>query len=201
MIWAIALIPGLQRAQCPATTFHSGQLPSGGAGLPFALLIGMFSLMCLVTIFIMRRQIRKAFAPLAALSLVGLLASTASYINDIDYYFCVTPANIVIRSGYLETPVIETWKNVISLDAWCWTSTPRYGSPYKGATIKISFDDGEQIPFGLFDGPQFLSEDYQMLRRALDNTTYRYETDSSVTPDSCPSSVYPLLLDRQTHTR
>jgi hypothetical protein len=195
---------------CPPSTFHWGGLVGSGLGLPHAILLGLPSLLVLfVSIgtnlnawsysnYPSRQSSGKYATGLIALSTFGVLAAAAMLINSASFYFCATPSNVIIRSGYLDTPRSFAWGDVKGVHAWCWTANPRNGTPYQGATLKLSFSDGEEIPFGLVDGGRILMNDYKMIRQSLKNKNYSYDTDSSVAADSCPPALYPLLSNWQT---
>jgi hypothetical protein len=116
-------------------------------------------------------------------------------VNAADYYSCFAPTTITLRSGYFTAPRILHWTDVKQVRAWCWTSRPRNGSPYLGATLGLQFDDGLELPFGLANGAQPLVNNYWMIKESLAGVDYRYILDSTVTPDACPSALYPLLTE------
>jgi hypothetical protein len=194
-------------AQCPASTFDFGVLPPARS-VPFAIVLATFSVIMLLSSAAIISKMptysgyfispwrAKYYIKLTFLSICGILVAEAMLINIIDYtYFCATPTNIVIRSGYFDTPRAFTWEDVKVVHAWCWTARPRNAKSYQGGTLGLSLSDGEEIPLGLVDGGRILLKDYEMIRRSLENKNYRYYTDSSVRPDSCPPELFPLLRD------
>ncbi|MDE2029683.1 MAG: hypothetical protein KGI97_03860, partial [Alphaproteobacteria bacterium] len=183
----------LQKKQCPISTFHCGTMPSAGADLPFSVLGIGFSLLVFASLVVSRHLTRKAYNFPILISLLGLLVSTSFYINSVDYYFCVTPANIIVREGYFSAAHSYTWNEITDVSAWCWISHTRGQPSYHGGTLKLTFNDGKSIPFGLSNGRRFLLNDYEMLRQSLQHETYRYHTNSTVNPSLCPAELYHLL--------
>jgi hypothetical protein len=126
-------------------------------------------------------------------SIFGMLIAGVIFANNAEYYDCVTPDEIIIQSGYFDYQRHFAWDDLESVRAWCWTAKPRGGRSYQGATLTLASRNGEQIPFGLVNGGEVLTREYQMLRAVLKNRSYGYYVNSTVTPSSCPPSLYPLL--------
>jgi hypothetical protein len=126
-------------------------------------------------------------------SILGLLISGVIFLDGAMHFFCLTPTNIVILSGYRDRPHMLTWDDLSAVRAWCWITNPRGGRSYQGSTLTLLFTDGREIPFGLVDGGQILLQDYENIRRVLQGKNYGYYVNSTVNPNLCPSALYPLL--------
>jgi hypothetical protein len=172
-----------------------------GKGLPFVILIGLPSLLILFSSLVTRFYAREysnssSGSPARAnyskafyVSIFGLLLAGAIFVDEFEHYSCLTPTNIVVRSGYFDTPHNLTWNELKSVRAWCWTA--RGG--YLGGTLTLSLLDGENIPIGLGSGHRILMSNYKMIRQTLSNKNYIYYADPSVNSGSCPPELYPLL--------
>jgi len=207
VIPSIFLAVDLPHSVCPSSTFQSGTLPTVGLGVIQAIMLGLVSLLVLFVSTGAKFNIwsyadhpsapssGKSSTVYIALSTAGHLTAGAMYTNSVNFYFCVTPSNILIRSGYFDAPRALGWDDIATVRAMCWISNPGSGSakPYHGATLRLSFRDKEQIPIGLVNGDHILMNVYRSVRQSLQNKTYDYNIDPSVAPSLCPPVLYPLL--------
>jgi hypothetical protein len=195
----------LQNAQCPPSTFKHRQLYHGVGSFVFGTFFGLTSLVFLPSCILARYHLLvysgdtrsappgKYNTALIIISMFGILVSGAVFVNDAEFYYCLTPTNVIIRSGYVRAPKQLTWNDVNIVRAWCSTERPPKGAPYKAATLKLSFTDGEDLLIGLVSGAQVLMQDDENIKKALKNKDYRYYVNSTVNPEICPSGLYPLL--------
>ena len=202
---AISLPSYFQSALCPPSSFKHWRLVPGSESLIFGILIGPLSLVTLFACILARCRLLsfsgdiqpappgKYNMALILMSVCGVFIGGALFVNNADFYYCLTPTDIVIRAGYFDTPKELTWSDVNTVWAWCSTERPPKGAPYKGATLKLSFTDGENLLIGLVSGAQVLMQDDENIKNALKNKNYQYYVNSTVNPETCPSGLYPLL--------
>jgi hypothetical protein len=211
MLISLVLLPCIllfdrwQGALCPPSTFaHGMSRPS--EGMAVAIILGMICLLALA-MAVMTRLNAWTYADGArprptgrtlcniviAAAICGLSVSAWLYTDAIKSYFCVTPTQIVIRSGVFSSVRILTWSDVRVVHATCWKDKPRKAKPYFVATLRLFLDDGESIPIGLVDGGIMYLDRYNEVRQALAGKKYRYLVNASVTPELCPAGLYPRL--------
>lgn len=194
-----------QNAQCPPSTFKHRQLYQGAGPLLGGIFVGMTSIAIFFASFLERHHLLSysgdtQHAPVGKyntthilVTTLGILISGAVFVNGANFYYCMTATHIVIRRGYFRSTKQLTWDDVNTVRAWCSTETPRKAAPYKGATLKLSFTDGEELLVGLTSGAQVLMQEDEDIQKALKNINYHYYMNSTVNPDSCPTGLYPLL--------
>ena len=195
----------IQNSWCPSSIFKHGQLVFGSEFIIFGILIVTPSMIFLLVSLLMRSGLLKrsgAWGPatpgryntaMMTSSILGLLISGVIFLDGAMHFFCLTPINIVIQSGYLDRPRTLTWDDLSAVRAWCWIARPRGGRSYQGSTLTLLFTDGREIPFGLVDGGQILLQDYAKIREVLLGKNYDYYVNSTVNQNLCPSEFYPLL--------
>lgn len=181
----------LHKNLCPLSTFEHGQFTSAGDGWIYGIFGGALAFTVLFSLLISKYLAGKTYPVLIFLSVLGLLASGAAYVNGVEDYFCATPTNIIVRSGYLDTPQSLNWNDVNDVYAWCYMLTGRGQAGYKGGTLRLTFNDGKKIIFGLGNDPQ----NYKNIKESLKNKTYQYHKDPTVNSNLCPAQLYPLLQD------
>jgi hypothetical protein len=202
--WAFMATDEIQRSWCPPATFRSGELYSGALGvvlsslLPISLvflaagLMGRYGLLLDAETELPLPPSRSSKV-LIVLSTIGLAVSIGAFVDQADSYFCVSPRAVVIRRGALHAAHTLGWNDVQAVYAWCSTTSPRSGPSYKGGAIRLAFKDGETLVLGLTLHDQILTEEYKSLKKSLGAVDYQYYVNSSVTPDACPSGLFPLL--------
>jgi len=194
-----------QNTGCPQSSFKHARLIHGAGYLVFGICVGTIS-MVLLPVCVLTRHHRLAFSgetqlaqsgkyntAFILISAFGVLLSGAAFINDAKFYYCLTPTNIVVRSGFFDTPRQLTWGDVNTVQAWCSTVTPPKAAPYKAATLKLSFINGKDLLIGMTSGGEVSMQDDENIKKALADKDYQYYVNSTVNPDSCPSGLYPVL--------
>jgi hypothetical protein len=122
LLSGILFIVNMHHAQCPSSSFKDGLLYSG-LGLAFGIVIGTISVGLLEVSILGRCNVwtyadgyapppiwKKAYTTLISVSSIGLVISAALYLDSAEHYFCATPTNILIRSGYLNASRLLTWR-------------------------------------------------------------------------------------------
>jgi hypothetical protein len=201
---SIVLVASGRGAQCANSTFASGLW---GASVKISMLGILLLPLFFLALFVYvgtkvaprsRRENQPrasrnwSSVPLLAMGIFGALA-IGSYANEFESYYCLTPAEIIIRPGILHNRIHLAWDDVEAVSAWCWTATPRGGPSYLGASLRLSFDNGEQLTVGLVSGGRVLMQDYVSIRQALHGKNYAYHAEATVSPGSCPTELYPVL--------
>jgi hypothetical protein len=120
--------------------------------------------------------------------LLALLGSTSISINNVGHYFCLTPTDVIIRSGYLGAQGHLTWDDLRIVRARCEILRRRGRAPYPAGVLDLMFSDGEEVHFGLDSVRDLLN-----LGETLRHTHYHYEMGASVEPAQCPTAFYSLL--------
>lgn len=195
----------LQSNWCPSSTFYHGDLPSGSQ-LLIALLGATFSFVALCGLLVPRIDLSawsgayvrpkprgKFFLTWVSIACLTLSMSIALYVNSAKHYFCLTPTEIITRFGYLDAPRRQSWQDVQAVYAWCWTTKPRYLKPYLGGSIRLALSNGTAMQIELSYGGEVDAYDYQKIKGALRGHSYSYYVNATVTPESCPPKLYPLL--------
>ena len=195
LIGAVFFPDYYQGKQCPLSTFRHWSLASANDEFLFGFLGGTIALMMLCSFLVMRHTEGKHYRIAIGSSLLGFLAGAAAYADSINYYYCTTPTNIVMRSGILHAPQLLSWDDVTDVYGWCWISTGRGQAGQHGGSLRLTLNNGGDIRIWLASGNQILFNDYKIVREALKNKTYRYHKDGTVNPDMCPGPLYPLLRD------
>ncbi len=59
--------------------------------------------------------------------------------------------------------------------------------------MRLAFDGGDAVPVSLAGGGHVNMAAYEQISHSLAGKDYRYYVNRTVTPDQCPTELYPLL--------
>jgi len=195
----------LQSEWCPSLTFHHEDITSGLQIL--VALTGGFSSVSGLTLLLLSRVDLSAwsggygapkprsryFFVFIYTYLLIFVVSGCFFMNIAHSYYCLTPSEIITRTGYFDPPRKYSWQDVKTVYAWCWTEKTKYVGPYLGGSIMLALADGTKVRVTLSWHEQTSLPVYKAIRAALRGKTYQYFVNSTVTEKSCPAELYELL--------
>jgi hypothetical protein len=97
---------------------------------------------------------------------------------------------IVTHAGTTAAAADYRWKDVKEVSSYRWTATLRNGTRDLGGSISLVLDDRTELPINLLGVGGSLRSYYGLIVHALEGQAYRYQTQPSVTPESCPPKIY-----------
>jgi general stress protein CsbA len=193
----------LPRVLCPPPTFKAGSTASVfwlAAGL--ALVIGSSSILLVrwgtrfpdlgsVQALSLLEVVKRDKFIYLIVTLCGLSASAAIWLNCLESYYCVSIDNILLHPGALAAPRILKWDSVEMVRAEC----ESIKGGYRLGRLVLLIPDESEIDLTFNTQTEAsLKHDYEIIRVALAGRKYRYQIASSVTAILCPADLYLLLL-------
>jgi hypothetical protein len=138
--------------------------------------------------------VRSSATASICVSLAGVVIGSVLIDNGVNYFFCLTPTRIIVRSGIFTQPVNATWSDVSIVSAWCETERLRAASPaYQYSMLKLVLRDGKSLVVPLGSDGQVRFDDRDAIERALLGQDYRFYVNDTVTPSTCPSGLFEYL--------
>ncbi len=199
---AYAVIPliYLNGVFCPAKTVMHGPVGSI-AFFVFGAGIWIFSSSCLVAgitrrsngtstlrikwLGTLNETNKRAFV---AIMSCGMFFGGAELWDFSHAYYCLTSENVVLRLSDFQPIKSLDWDDVILVRGHCQTMKNS-----RAGWVALSFRNGDAIDVLLRDGDAGLRQQYESIRNLLRYSSYYYRRDPSVTVQTCPHEVYPLL--------
>ena len=123
--------------------------------------------------------------------IVAMLCGVSAliWVNYLESYYCVTPDQILVKTGLLNSTKSKGWQDVRVVRAEC--GHGRNGLIW--TDLRLTFFDGTEITVPLRTNR--LSRDYKTVRAALAGGHYDYHMSETAVPNLCPPTVYPLLTN------
>ena len=189
----------LQRRLCPPMTVWS-EASGSTAVLTFGIILIVAAAFLPIMQYSVRFRTNQPSRPHSAMFvlphgqiaiIVAMLCGVSAliWVNYLESHYCVTPDQILIRTGLLGSTQLISWGDVTVVRAECGHGRGNF----VWSEFRLTFSNGIAMTVPLRMGQ--LSQDYETVRAAMSGRHYEYRASATVLPSLCPPAVYPLLTN------